>query len=451
MIKLIEIQNYKSIENLTLDLGRVNVFIGENGAGKSNILEGIALAGSACAGKLDNEFLVSRGVRVTKPTFMRAAFPGKIDTSVIEVHATGYDGDTVDFMITNTNEPYAKWECAPIYKSRLSTAQINKLLENYASSMDNNLEKVSERMQTFFGGLATHSAALSMKISSLEQAMKNVKDELSPEVLAVVESRIEKTPPKKGAKTKTKSGQGLPVNTDFGKFLISRSGHTVDASTYLESFIIYSPENSSLRAFQREGQIEPLGVNGEGVLKLLHVMSTDEQKSLASVKKSLRLLGWFDNFNLKKDSEDPIGRIEIKDRYLDAKTSYFDQLSANEGFLFLTFYFALFASNLTPKFFAIDNIDASLNPKLCEGLITTLVPMAKAADKQVILTTHNPAILDGLNLDDDEQRLFVVSRNRAGQTRVKRILKPRNAPDERPIRLSEAFLRGTLGGLPKSF
>lgn len=43
MIKTISIENYKSILKLKLDLGRINVFIGANGSGKSNILEAIAM------------------------------------------------------------------------------------------------------------------------------------------------------------------------------------------------------------------------------------------------------------------------------------------------------------------------------------------------------------------------------------------------------------------------
>ena len=76
MIKKIQIENYKSIDTLEFELGRINVLIGENGAGKSNILEAIALAGAAVTDKLDNEFLVSRGIRVTRPDYMRPACPG---------------------------------------------------------------------------------------------------------------------------------------------------------------------------------------------------------------------------------------------------------------------------------------------------------------------------------------------------------------------------------------
>ena len=42
MFKRLAIKNFKSIIYLTIELGRVNVFIGANGMGKSNVLEAIA-------------------------------------------------------------------------------------------------------------------------------------------------------------------------------------------------------------------------------------------------------------------------------------------------------------------------------------------------------------------------------------------------------------------------
>jgi hypothetical protein len=215
----------------------------------------------------------------------------------------------------------------------------------------------------------------------------------------------------------------------------------------LSSFVIFSPENSSLRTFDREGQIEPLGINGEGLLKLLSFYaSKPDDTTLAKVKESLKLFDWFDDF--VTESVPSAARLLVRDRYLDDNLKGFDHRSANEGFFFLLFYFLLFNSELTPKFFAVDNIDASLNPKLCEKLVQELSALAKANDKQAILTTHNPAVLDGLDLNDDEQRLFVVSRGRDGTTRVKRIMKPEPV-DGNNLRLSELFIRGLIGGLPK--
>ncbi|MBR6188483.1 MAG: AAA family ATPase [Prevotella sp.] len=47
MISNITIENYKSIINVSLPLGRFNLLIGANGCGKTNILEGIAIGTAA--------------------------------------------------------------------------------------------------------------------------------------------------------------------------------------------------------------------------------------------------------------------------------------------------------------------------------------------------------------------------------------------------------------------
>ena len=47
MIQTIHIKNFKSIQDLKLDIGRFNVIIGENGSGKTNFLEAIAMAAAA--------------------------------------------------------------------------------------------------------------------------------------------------------------------------------------------------------------------------------------------------------------------------------------------------------------------------------------------------------------------------------------------------------------------
>lgn len=356
MLTEARIQNFKSIQRLQLPLGRVTVLIGENGSGKSNILEAIALAAAASQDKLDPEFLVSRGIRVAEPQFMRAAFPGSRD-EVIELGLC-FDGE----------EPR-------IFCLRFSDDQP--------------------------GGWQRHEERKDLPVKSAA----------------------------------------------FFKYLLGQVG---------SSFLVYSPENSSLRTFEREGQIQPLGVKGEGLFKLLKTLSRPEhQDRWQDLRENLRLLDWFDDLRIAPSLAPYETTLQISDRYLAVdradELALLDQRSANEGFLFLLFYFALFVSKSTPKLFAIDNIDASLNPKLCSELLRRLVLLAKKYDKQVILTTHNPAILDGLDLHDEEQRLLVVHRNSQGHTKVRRITPPEPLGDEPPVKLSEAFLRGILGGLPQNF
>ena len=436
MLTEINIANYKSINNLKLPLGRVNVFIGENGAGKSNILEAIALAGAANAGKLDNEFLASRGIRVTQPELMRPAFADFSNTSQIVITVDDGKGSPKTFELMNDNAPYAQWHCS-VKLRRKSNEAVER--EVFTSILDEiikaNLEKISNensKEKTVNSSKKPEVKNTSNTSSKIDIGGNWEKFSRILERHKILLAKIEKN-------SKENNSRNIinVLRNDFRQ---------------LNSFVIYSPENSALRIFEKEGQIEPLGVNGEGLLKLLSVLGKSEQKEvLETIKSSLHVLDWFKNFDIIDEPAGMVNRMEIEDRFLAKDKKYFDQKSANEGFLFLVFYFALFSSDLTPKFFAVDNIDVSLNPKLCQRLIQQLVLLSKKNDKQVLLTTHNPAVLDGLNLDDDEQRLFVVSRNDAGETKVKRVKKPRSIEGVPPTRLSEAFLRGALGGLPKGF
>lgn len=385
MIRELQINNYKSLHELTLEVGRFNVLIGENGCGKSNLLEAIALAAAAAADKLDNEFLVSRGIRVTEPQLMRSAFSDEGLFRAITI-AVVFENLGVEekYTLVNDNLTYAKW-------ARLS-----------------DLDKIKE----------TH-------------------------IRFIIENPANHDPDDVIAKL-------FGVSNEMAKSHIEHYKNIENNEAKLKHFIIYSPENTALRNFYKEGQVEPLGINGEGLLKLLKVIQNKSADQLQEIHESLQLFDWYAALEIPKVLSSSEDKVTITDRYL---AQAFDQRSANEGFLFVLFYIALMVSDDTPKIFAIDNIDTSLNPKLCTKLIKELVRLAKKYDKQVFVTTHNPAILDGIDLGDDDQRLLVVSRNKQGHTRFKRITlkdKPRSSTNEE-LKLSEAFLRGYLGGLPKGF
>ncbi len=125
MIQSLHIKNYKSIADLTLEFGRFNVLIGENGCGKSNILEAIALAAAATANKLDNEFLTSRGIRNTKPELMRSSFDNESSEKDIEIKI-----NEVKYILANDNQPYSKW----IEKNNFNLSSILELVNKKLGS-----------------------------------------------------------------------------------------------------------------------------------------------------------------------------------------------------------------------------------------------------------------------------------------------------------------------------
>ncbi len=389
MIEKIHIQNFKSIYDLELEVGRVNLFIGENGSGKSNLLEALVFVSASESNMLANEFLVSRGLRVPEPELMRSAFEENVNNIKIRIK---YINNSINYEFENKNEEYGKWTRVNYLGIDNPNNQWEILISNLLDKGINTLEKPKKK--------------------NFIDNFLNKKDE-NEEIKA------------------------------FKKLIFNNEN--------FQNFIIYSPENTALRIFEKEKQIQPLGINGEGLLKLLKVINNYEDKSyITTIIESLQLFNWFEDITIPTDISSMEDKVIIKDKYLYRE---FTQRSANEGFLFILFYITLIVAKETPKAFAIDNIDASLNPKLCTKLMTILTKLAKKYDKQIFLTTHNPAILDGIDLNDEEQKLFVVSRNKKGHTRMKKITvenKPKSSSNE-PLKLSEAFLRGYLGGLPKGF
>jgi energy-coupling factor transporter ATP-binding protein EcfA2 len=212
MIRNVEINNYKSIPRLSFDLGRVTVLIGANGSGKSNILEAIALASAAAQDKLENEFLISRGIRVTEARFMRSAFetlppaPEAIQIQFREgeedpkIQPTRVSRKTIQVSVCG--DAGAQFRC--------------EIFADETKSYPRWRQRFGIRVQDLLEGLEkTDVATPDTKITpeNLSKIIEQIADRLS-----------------------AKGSGALP------------------------DYLIFAPENSALRTFQSEGQILPLGI-----------------------------------------------------------------------------------------------------------------------------------------------------------------------------------------------
>lgn len=396
MINEISIHNFKSIVNLNLELGRFNVIIGPNGCGKSNILEAISFASAAAQNKLDYEYLVNRDVRMTDAKFMVNAFEdcgedqepddessNNNAKSNLDIRITVRSGDDVIVSRTLYRNELKKW-----------INSINPFYLSVRFLLDHPEEFEEERdliLQTLFDSSSPTSKGIDQ--------FKQVIDKLTP------------------------------------------------SSPELNNFLTYRPTEHFLRK-TFETSIFPLGIHGEGLLKYLKEEAEEKNMSLfKEINEGLQLLDWFDGFQIPDGLLTNEYHLAIGDRFLKDSLHFFDEKSTNEGFLFLLFYLTLFNSKDTPQFFAIDNIESALNPKLMTRLTDYLVKRSFANDKQVIVTTHSPFVLDALDLSNDGVRLFVARRNIDGHTRIERI----PYRDDRPMKLSQLWMSGLIGGLPDNF
>ena len=82
VIEKFSVKTFKSLEDVTVELGQVNVFIGANGSGKSNFLEALGILSAAANGKVDEQALLARGVRPGVPKLYKSAFPAQPGTRI---------------------------------------------------------------------------------------------------------------------------------------------------------------------------------------------------------------------------------------------------------------------------------------------------------------------------------------------------------------------------------
>lgn len=388
MVKNIKIQNFKSVVDLDIPLGRFNVLIGENGCGKSNILEAVAFASAASVDQLDVQDLEKKGMRVPSPQFMYSAFED-------------YKHDNIIVSFELSNGPR----------------------EVFSMHFSNELET---------GRWIEHGKINAKK---LFDSLKEIRARSLKDVEAILSSDI------------FKDDELIHISVkkdDVGKITIGSAIY--DKS--ITDFKIFSPNEKSLRRFDNPDN-SVLRVDGTGLFSYLKKLAISEKGSaiLGDIIECMDILDWFNDFKIPTESLSGDNSIMLYDQYIDETLKYFDQRSANEAFLYLLFYFTLFISENTPPFFAIDNIESALNPKLCREFTKRLIQLGQLHDKQVIVTTHNPFVLDALDLSKEDQRLFVVRRDIDGHTKINRI----KAPGDCNLTLSDAWMKGYIGGLPNNF
>ena len=435
MLKEIEIENFKSIRNLNLSCGRTNIFIGANGTGKSTILEALAFAIASENDQLNTELLEIRGIRITEPELMRSNFTqDNKDPISIKLFLSEETKSARSYKVNNSNKEFSNWKILKDIIIKNDDIDSNNQLNNSYKNQDDYFSVA--QYKTTNKALSEMNKLLNDIIN--DERIKDIIDDKSQEEFINQINSI---------KEMKKSRSVLEANT----FVNEIENDIKNELNSLSDFAIYSPEYRELRNPYKEGALKPLGINGEGLLKLYKNICIEQPDDKDDIDEGLSLIDWYESIDEPKDLEED---FSINDRFISNKIN---QRSTNEGFLYILFYMCLIISKKTPKIFAIDNIDTALNPALCRELIKIICKLSEKHDKQIFLTAHNPAVLDGLNIENDSERLFVVSRERRdGSTKTKRINKiPKinvSYKEGKTLALSEAILRGYIpNALPKGF
>lgn len=394
MLKKIKIQYFKSIYDQELSLGAVNAFVGANGGGKSNILEAIGVLSAAAAGRVDDEALQRRGVRPSVPRLYKSAFQENRESGFPHIFFEARTEDAAySVSLGNTfTSPKPYWQ----YETEKLVSQGQTIVNQGARNEKNARDR----------GLAA------LKLVEMSEA--------SP-----------------------------------GAVLMNA----------LQNYAIYTPNTPMLRGVSPDTQTrEPVGLSGgrlADALETLQHLALENENIEDALEDILSLTDWMRSFDVTANAKAivspsvarPVNIIRFKDRFMVKKHNHLSAYDASEGALYVLFCAALALSPNAPKCFSIDNLDQALNPRLVHKLAQLLSQwVVESPDKrQILFTAHNPAVLDGLQLQNDDVRLFAVDRNNRGHTVINRVVITDELlalSKEKGWPLSRLWVMGHLGGVP---
>lgn len=388
-IKKIKIRNFKSLYDVSFCPGNINVFIGANGSGKSSVLEAIGVLSAAMTDRVNNNSLQRKGVRLSTSSLYKSQFRS-IERSM----------PTVDFAM-NWERNHDKYD----YSVHLTTPSDNDTWKYHSESVSKNGEIV-------FGRSNRTSVQLNNKVGYYALSEKLTGEEY----------------------------------TDMGN--------------YISGYGIYQPDTLTLRGNVADPtQVTPIGLNGgrlaDAMEDLFSVVDDEIMFGTLNMDDVLELIEWASDIHITKPKKSNLNPgvpstrqvIEFQDRFLKDK-SVFTGYDASEGALYVLFMLTLAMHPDVPGMFAIDSFDHALNPRLAKRITEIFSQLIIESGKMVFMTTHNPLVLDGLNLADDRIRLFAINKNKHGYAELNRIQISQELL-ETGQSLSRLWINGLLGGVPE--
>ena len=389
-IKSMMVKGFKACHQLEFEPGYVNVFIGSNGSGKSTLLEAIGLLSAAMTDRVNNSALKDKGIRLSADDLFQSRFRNTRQSP------------TMDFEIV--------WSDAQVNPQEEFTYRVSLNAPKGDSAWRYHSEVLLEGKKRLFG----RSGASYREYNSFV------------------------------------GGLMLEKNEDIQRILPS-----VDK---LQRYGIFQPNTPTLRGETDSFQADPIGLCGGRLAEAIEDILVDgdpEKFGSLWLGDVLDLIDWAKQIKIKPPNKSNINAavpttrriIEFTDRYM-TEGKRFTAYDASEGALYVLLLLSLAVHERAPSIFAIDNFDHAMNPRLAKATTRVFCDLILEAQKTVFLTTHNPLVLDGLDIQNDNIRLFVIDRTGNGFAHIRRIeidqsLIEQNQP------LSRLWVNGRLGGVPE--
>lgn len=380
MLKKISIKNYRSLKNVSLDLQQLNVLIGANNSGKSNLLKALL--------------------------FLKDLFLGKIGQNADIRTFVFNPNHTLTFRVDNVYE----------------TSEVEKVLEVYQVELYLKLESIYKYAYFDCSEFVGKAKSLDIEDFSLSDS-KYIGEHFT--INKIIEHRKEHT-------SLLDEYFGMP-NSEYPLLLDLNDLF----KTTGDKFIIYQPNPSRLTKAYPLTTDKFVNEDASNLVAFLDNMRDEFPEIYRAIVSDLHKCVKdftdlrFQKVELSEESEE----IKLHGKQTFKKFGLLDKFGViywseelSEGTLYFLALLAILHQPDPPKLLLLEEPERGIHPRRIKEVINFILDLAEIKNIQVILTTHSPTVLDYFR--DFPQSVFVFDKDEEGATLIKNLEKDILIPKE---------------------
>ena len=437
-LKKVFIKNFKSLHDCEIDIGKMNVVVGANASGKSNLIEAFRLLKKIYVEKDPFPFLEWWGYnnvvwqrKEELPIIIGLLFDIEGYDVYFETNFTGMGGkfqilrEVLDIKGYLKFEKKGEWTSVK-HDGKFIDAVIEKPQKHNLSSEGKTL--ISKHKDNLIKEAKINWGEFPNLLELIEDfkatnEYNNIKEKNAPKI----------------------SYEKIDVWEILAPVIMVRRYKEIEIEKYeniyavsskrilltLEKLSVLYPLNiRSMKNPQPLRREESLKEDGSNIASVYHTIYLKEGKIPEEIYNPITMV--FPKIDVRPHLTDD-GRVMIK--FFEGN---FDLLPPNTPDGYYKFLAVLIAIYLKSPLLIIDEIENSLHPETLELILDTI----KASDVQAIITTHSPVVVDMTEPDD-----MILVEKEQGESKFKRIKDPDKIRDflkEKGIKFSVGWLYGEL-------
>ncbi|MEA5420171.1 ATP-binding protein [Spirulina sp. CCNP1310] len=397
MLTQIELRNFKSYRSGSLKLGRLTVLIGANASGKSNVIEALHLLARIATGE--------------RLSFLASLYP---QDQVLrgELQDLGYQGSKTFGIACVTTEP--EWQKLSIEFSLEEDRDLHVIQEKITSQTSAvPLYEITSAPQGAGSDLfvAYHNFARGGKKPSIVCSSQMA---IFTQLLSEIRFRPENT----------KSRETIPKIAE-------------NYVRYLSNIIFLEPEPILMRSYGHKADqiLQKHGTNLSGVIYNL-CLNPDLKRLVLDFIQSLPEQD-IEDIKFIETPRDEV-MLQLVETFGGVSRTY-DASLLSDGTLRVLAIAAVMLSAPEQSLVVIEEIDNGVHPSRVADLLARITKIAKDRDLRVLISSHNPALLDALPDEAIPETVFCYRSPRDGSSQLIRL---QDIPD-----YPELIAQGSVGHL----